>query len=151
MSEVASSSPSPSGEGLGWGRPTERDLLDRAKAMRANPSEWEKRLWRSLSNSQLGGFKFRRQAVIGFAICDFFCPAKGLIVEVDGDTYHADRDERRDNAMRQQGFSTIRVSNLDVRDNIDGVLNMILAELERRPDRWSGQPHPNPSPEGEGL
>ena len=40
-------------------------------------------MWRQLSNSQLGHHKFRRQAVIFPYICDFFCPAKGLIVEVD--------------------------------------------------------------------
>jgi len=48
--------------------------------MRSNPTEWEKRLWRRLSNSQLGGFKFRRQAVIAPFICDFLCPSRAFIV-----------------------------------------------------------------------
>jgi len=52
--------------------------------MRREPTEFEMRLWRHLSNSQLGGWKFRRQALIGGRIVDFFCPAIGLAIEVDG-------------------------------------------------------------------
>jgi very-short-patch-repair endonuclease len=64
---------------------------DRARQMRNTPTEPEKRLWRHLSNSQLG-YKFRRQSVIGHYIVDFLCPAKALIVEVDGDTHDAEAD-----------------------------------------------------------
>ena len=49
-------------------------LLARAREMRLNPTEPETRLWRHLSASQLGGFKFRRQSVIDYYIADFFCP-----------------------------------------------------------------------------
>ncbi|MDB5681579.1 MAG: SAM-dependent methyltransferase [Sphingomonas bacterium] len=129
---------------------TEAELLDRAREMRRHPTEWEIRLWRHLSNSQLSGYKFRRQAVIFPYICDFFCPAKGLIVEVDGDSHDAPYDDRRDDYLAEKGFETIRVTNLDVRDSIEGVVEMIAASLARRPDRWAG-PHPNPAPEGEGL
>jgi len=117
--------------------------------MRRNPGEWEKRLWRQLSNSQTG-YKFRRQAVIGPFICDFFCPSKGLVVEVDGDTHDPSADARRDRDLLGQGFLTLRFSNTDVRDNMEGVVLTILNTLQARTDRWS-VPHPNPSPEGEGL
>ncbi len=49
-------------------------LQHRAREMRTNPTEPEKRLWRHLSNSQLGDLKFRRQQVIGHYIADFVCP-----------------------------------------------------------------------------
>ena len=127
------------------------DLGKRARAMRCDPTEPEKRLWRSLSNSQLNGFKFRRQAVIGNCIADFLCPAKALIVEVDGDTHDPDRDRHRDAALANQGYRTIRFTNDEVMRNIDGVLEMILIVLMTTADRWAGRPHPNPSPEGEGL
>ena len=84
---------------------SEKELLDRAREMRRNPGEWEKRLWRHLSNSQTG-YKFRRQAVMGPFICDFFCPAKGLIVEVDGDTHDPVADARRDRLLLERGFVT---------------------------------------------
>jgi very-short-patch-repair endonuclease len=118
--------------------------------MRREPTEPEKRLWRMLSNRQLGGYKFRRQAVIGHYIADFLCPAKGLIVEVDGDT-HVDpaADARRDAALTKLGYRVVRLTNTDVMRNMDGALRMLLDTLEALPQRRT--PHPNPSPEGEGL
>jgi len=129
---------------------TEAELLDRAREMRRNPTEWEIRVWHQLSRSQLSDHKFRRQAVIFPYICDFFCPAKGLIVEVDGDSHDAPYDTRRDGYLEGKGFETIRVTNLEVRDSLEGVVELIATALARRADRWAG-PHPNPSPEGEGL
>jgi very-short-patch-repair endonuclease len=129
---------------------TEQELLARTRELRRNPTEWEVRLWRHLSNSQTG-HKFRRQAVIFPFICDFFCPAKRLIVELDGDTHDPVQDRRRDARLRERGFETLRFINLDVSENIDGVVAVILAALQRRPNRWARLPHPNPSPAGEGL
>ncbi len=127
----------------------DKQLQARATEMRRNPGEWEKRLWRELSSSQLG-FKFRRQHVIAPYICDFFCPAKSLVVEVDGDTHEAAADRARDAYLLRRGFRTLRFTNTDIRENMEGVLLTILTALTGQPDRWS-VPHPNPSPEGEGL
>jgi very-short-patch-repair endonuclease len=114
--------------------------------MRSNPTEPEKRLWRHLSNSQLGGFKFRRQEVVGSYIADFVCPSAVLIVEVDGDTHDDVKDRLRDGALARKGWHVLHVTNEDVMRNMDGVLASILDILGRAPN-----PHPNPSPEGEGL
>jgi very-short-patch-repair endonuclease len=131
---------------------TLEELHRRAAEMRRNPTEPEKRFWRHVSNSQLGSFKFRRQQVIGFFIVDFFCPARGLIVEIDGDTHDQQFDARRDSFMRQQSFETIRFTNADVTQNMDGVLQVTLAALQASPPRTRWRlPHPHPSPEGEGL
>ena len=122
--------------------------------MRRQPTEFEKRLWRHLSSSQLGGFKFRRQAVIEPYIVDFFCPSKGLIVELDGETHVEVDDDKRDARLAARGFTTIRFTNEDARDNMDGVLTTLLDRLHSLPDRWPGPksgPTPSPSPEGEGL
>ncbi|ATE67100.1 endonuclease domain-containing protein [Rhizorhabdus dicambivorans] len=118
--------------------------------MRRQPTEPEKRLWRALSGSKLGGFKFRRQSVIGALVADFLCPQKALVVEVDGDTHENEADRRRDAALQAKGFTVLHVTNDDVMTNMDGVLQVILTALEQAPDRWE-RPHPNPSPEGEGL
>ncbi|WP_433909904.1 endonuclease domain-containing protein [Sphingomonas yabuuchiae] len=118
--------------------------------MRREPTAPEKRLWAHLSRSQLGGFKFRRQAVVGHYIADFLCPATGLIVEVDGDTHaDTDRDNRRDAALAELGFKVVHIANTDVMRNIEGVLAHLLGTLQAMPARRT--PHPNPSPEGEGL
>ena len=140
------------GRGLGWGLSVEqlRELHRRAGEMRRNPTEPEKRLWRHLSASQLEGHKFRRQAVIGRFIADFLCPQKALIVEVDGDTHDQAKDQLRDDVLASRGFRVLRVTNEEVMRNMDGVLQYILAALNDAARRWH-KPHPNPSPEGEGL
>jgi very-short-patch-repair endonuclease len=134
---------------LGWGSAV---LAARAKQLRRNPTEPEIRLWRALSNCQLAGLKFRRQAPIGVYIADFFCPAIGLIVEVDGHTHDAASDAGRDRDMERVGFHTLRVGNTEVMSNLDGVLARIIDVAASRPQRSTWRlPHPNPSPEGEGL
>lgn len=114
-----------------------RTMLERAAAMRREPTEAEKRLWRYLSGAKLGGLKFRRQATIGNRIADFFCPAKGLIIEIDGNTHDRERDAALDRQIAAQyGYRTIRVTNEDVLGNMDGVLQHIEDVACRAPDRW---------------
>ncbi|MCP5395744.1 MAG: endonuclease domain-containing protein [Sphingomonadaceae bacterium] len=139
------------GRGLGWGlsQPQIDWLHQRAREMRSNPTEPEKLLWRNLSNSQLEGLKFRRQEVIGPYIADFMCPARSLIVEVDGDTHDEVKDRLRDGELADFGFHVLRVTNEEVMRNMDGVLQAIGLAAEGRVSRH--MPHPNPSPEGEGL
>lgn len=135
------------GRGKGWGISAARlaELHARARDMRNNPTGPEKRLWRILSSAQIGA-KFRRQAVIPPYIADFLCPALKLIIEVDGDTHDAARDARRDADLAALGYRVVRVANHDVMTNLDGVAALILDALE-----GSQRPHPNPSPEDEGL
>ena len=120
--------------------PKEWELIDHARTMRNAPTEPEKRLWRHLSRSQLG-YKFRRQATLAPFIVDFFCPAYGLIVEIDGDTHSLETDARRDALLAERGFKTIRFTNSDVMTNMEGVLTAILETVRSQPLRW---PHPNP-------
>jgi very-short-patch-repair endonuclease len=140
------------GRGRGWGLSAEKlaQLHERAAHMRRNPTEPEKRLWRQLSNGQLGGFKFRRQSVVGWFIADFLCPQRAFIVEVDGDTHDEANDRVRDDVLARDGYCVVRVSNLEVMSNIEGVVDVIGGALNETSARWA-RPHPNPSPEGEGL
>ena len=141
-------SPPLQGRGRGWGLSanTIAELHERARQMRKSPTEPEKRLWRNLSNSQLDGWKFRRQQVIGRFIADFVCPSAKLIVEVDGETHDAVADAARDAALARIGFRTLRVTNDDVIRNIEGVRLAVEQALA-----LADRPHPNPSPKGEGL
>ncbi|MBB4086058.1 endonuclease domain-containing protein [Sphingomonas carotinifaciens] len=150
--DVRLGSPPLQGRGRGWG--VSADALVRVQGyaadMRRNPTGPEKRLWSYLSRSQLGGFKFRRQAVIGAFIADFLCPAERLVVEIDGHTHDdAEADRSRDAALAALGYRTIRFTNTDVMQNVEGVLTRLLDILQASPLRRA--PHPNPSPEGEGL
>ena len=146
------STPPLQGRGRGWGLSAAQlsELQARAANMRADPTEPEKRLWRKLSNGQLNGHKFRRQSVIGWFIVDFLCPQKALVVEIDGDTHEAAKDQVRDEKLAQRGYRVVRVTNHEVMANIEGVLTLISKTLSETAARWPA-PHPNPSPEGEGL
>ena len=150
----ASKAPSSLEEGVGGGGPTRKVLLKRAAEMRQNPTEPERRMWMELRDSRFFEFKFRRQVVMGRRIVDFFCPAKGLVVEIDGDTHDAARDLAKDARLTQQfGFEVVRFTNPEVMENLDGVLTALKITLERRPERWLNRREhhpPTPSSEEEG-
>lgn len=119
-----------------------------ARAMRRAPTLLEDRVWRRLRSSQLGGYKFRRQMVIEPFICDFFCPAVGLVVEIDGDTHSADEDRERDAALAGKGFKVLRFTNGEVAANLEGVLESILATVSSMLPRFTHPPTPSLEREG---
>jgi very-short-patch-repair endonuclease len=105
--------------------------------MRRDPTETEKRLWTCLAHAQLGGHKFRRQSVIGPFIAAFFCPQKGLVVEVDGDRHDILAGLKRDAALNRLDLTVLHVGQAEVIRNLDSVCEMILRTLEATPDRWA--------------
>jgi very-short-patch-repair endonuclease len=109
-------------------------LKEMARAMRREPTEAEKALWKRLANQQLGGFKFHRQVVIGSTIVDFACPARWLVVEVSGDT-NAEVSAIQDNKLAQVGVRVLRFTDEQVLGDSDPVVVAILAELEKPFDR----------------
>ena len=111
-------------------------LLERAKAMRKELTEPERRVWHALRAKRFDGANFRRQVVIDRAIADFACrKPKMLVVEVDGDT-HAGRetyDAGRTKALEQLGYQVMRFTNEDVITNLEGVLVAIQERLGSPP------------------
>jgi very-short-patch-repair endonuclease len=105
-----------------------------AKALRANQTEAERRLWLKLRDRRLDGAKFRRQVPVGPYIADFACHAAKLIVELDGGQHaeNAEADALRTGWLERQGFRVLRFWNNDVMANIDGVLERISAALQER-------------------
>jgi very-short-patch-repair endonuclease len=91
-------------------------------------------LWRRVRGRQLGGLKFVRQEPIDRYYVDFVCRERRLIVELDGGQ-HSERpaDARRDGELRALGYRVLRIWNNDVIENLDGVLQTILSELEKSP------------------
>jgi very-short-patch-repair endonuclease len=65
-------------------------------------------------------------------IVDFFCPARRLIVEVDGGQHSetAERDAERDAWLGAQGYKVLRFWNNDVAEN----LGCVCAEIARAAD-----------------
>jgi len=56
---------------------------DRARALRAETTPPERRLWSRLRAGRLAGYKFLRQHPIGPYTADSFCAEAGLVVELD--------------------------------------------------------------------
>ena len=83
-----------------------------ARSFRQNPTEAERKLWQGLQKLPRGFSHMRRQAPIGPYFADFTC--------------------RTDRVLRSW--------NNDVLNNMDGVLDAILAALQPT------SPTPNPSP-----
>jgi len=131
--------------------PTRKELLDRAKWMRANPTEAEKRLWSMLRDRRLSAFKFRRQQVVEPYILDFVCFSERLIIEADG-SQHADNkdDARRDTFLRSQRFQLLRFWNNEVLDSAEAVSSAIFAALSPHPPKPSAWAPPSPV-KGEGF
>jgi very-short-patch-repair endonuclease len=105
-------------------------LLEARRDLRNNPTREEETLWQRIRNSKLG-FKFRRQHSIGNFIADFYCPAKKLIIEVDGGQHLNKReyDKERNNYLESLGFKVIRFWNEEVNKDIDEVVEKIKKEL----------------------
>ncbi len=128
-----------------------KTLLSCDANMRKNPTPAENKLWQILRKSQIDGYKFRRQVVIDYRIVDFFCPAKMLIIEIDGDTHDADQDTKMDEEFRMRNnYETMRFTNADIMQNIEGVYQEIEGKLALLPDRWPTTPNPS-SKEEESL
>jgi len=115
-----------------------RQNIPRARSLRVSQTDAEARLWSRLRNRMLGDAKFRRQVPVGPYIADFLCAGHMLIVELDGGQ-HADNpaDLRRTRFLESKGYRVVRFWNPDVLANTEGVLEMILLELEKAP-RWRG-------------
>jgi very-short-patch-repair endonuclease len=105
----------------------------RAKALRASQTSAEAKLWQALRNRKLARWKFRRQHPIDRYIVDFVTLDGKLIVEVDGVTHsepsEIQRDKARSEVLEACGFFIVRVSNTDVYENLEGVLELIESSL----------------------
>jgi len=89
-------------------------------------------LWTRIRARQLGGFKFVRQEPVDRYYADFVCRERRLIVELDGGQHAASLEDRhRDCALRALGYRVIRSWNTDVIENLDGVLQNLLSELDK--------------------
>jgi very-short-patch-repair endonuclease len=109
-------------------------VIAKAQQFRIDARWAEKLLWHHLRNYKMAGYKFRRQQPFDRYVLDFYCPEKGLGIEVDG-REHGElesirHDQIRDKYLRARGVRILRFWNFQLRNNLEGVLQRIRMELE---------------------
>ena len=117
-----------------------RKTLERARSLRRDQTDSERKLWGLLHSRRLDDAKFRRQHPIGNFIVDFCCIRAKLIVELDGDQHaqpdQVAYDERRTEYLRSQGFRVIRFWNHEILHDTEMTVERIyqaLAEAKAAP------------------
>ena len=127
--------------------------IAKARHQRKRMTPPEARMWVALRALRGEGFHFRRQAPLHGYFADFACLKHRLIVEVDGAGHgtpaQAEHDRIRDAALARHGFRTLRYAAVDIRDNLDGILDLIREALHGSLPPGSASLRP-PPPAGEG-
>lgn len=132
---------SPSAAKSGWwrGQAAGADLRHtlitrRARALRRAMTDPEVILWTRLRGRSGDQPTFRRQQPVGSIILDFYCPSLRLAIEVDGATHWGDeaqlRDAARDRWLRRQGVYVLRIAASRIYNDLDGVMDEVLLEIE---------------------
>ena len=102
-------------------------------------------LWTRLKGRQLRGHKFRRQYSVDNFVVDFYCPEVKLAIEVDGESHYTEemksRDMERQALIESYGIQFVRFTNVEVLENISGVLGRIMERINQLT---------SPTPSGQG-
>ncbi|MEG2269381.1 MAG: endonuclease domain-containing protein, partial [Acinetobacter sp.] len=84
---------------------------------------------------QIHGLQFNRQKPILNYIVDFYCPSANLVIECDGGQHYTDdgldADRVRDGALAGLGLMVLRFDNLQILNEIDGVVEQIYCVVEQ--------------------
>ncbi|MGV3651062.1 MAG: endonuclease domain-containing protein, partial [Devosia sp.] len=142
---------SPQGRGGEGSASPRKASTSRARALRLNSTDAERRLWAMLRGRQLQGHKFVRQLAIGPFFADFACREMALIIEVDGGQHaQSAADIYRTAYLTGEGYTVLRFWNTEVLKNAAAVCDAINSVLSRapRPDLRLSPAVPNP---GKGL
>ena len=110
--------------------------VQRSRELRKRMPPAEARLWNHLRSLKEQGYHFRRQVQLGPYYVDFACHHPKVVIEVDGETHFTAEalayDARRSEFIGDEGYRVARYTNLDIRDNLEGVathLDAVLAAL----------------------
>ncbi len=111
------------------------EFRKRAQTLRREATKEERHLWYDFLKSY--PIQFKRQAVFGNYIVDFYCPQAKLAVELDGSQHYEGQgleyDCRRTEYLEKTyGLFVIRFSNLDVNQNFEEVCREIDRHIKRR-------------------
>ena len=107
----------------------------RARRLRRDQTNAEKKLWARLRAGRFSELRFRRQFPIGNFIADLACPSARLVIELDGAQHldQAAKDAWRTRLIEQRGYRVIRFWDSEVLLDIDVVLEKIGEALRCGP------------------
>jgi len=104
-------------------------LIEFARKLRQDATDPEALLWACLRGRRMNQRKFRRQHPVEPYVLDFYCADLKLAIELDGGQHNTNEGKQHDKArevfLRSQGIETLRFTNDKMRQNTDGVMNVI--------------------------
>ena len=111
--------------------------ISRARELRHNMTDAEKRLWNYLRNRKFHNLKFLRQHPVvyqttnnqvNYFIPDFYCADKKVIIELDGKIhdFQKNEDEIRDEILRSLELRILRIKNEEIED-----IFQVLKKIEK--------------------
>lgn len=108
-------------------------MSERARRLRREKTEAERKLWRELRELNRRGFHFRQQAPAGPYIADFADHSAKLVIELDGGQHgqapNIAKDAARTKWLAANGYRILRFWNEDVLKNMPGVMTSVLLAL----------------------
>ncbi|MGO1069871.1 endonuclease domain-containing protein [Lysobacter sp. CA199] len=123
-------------------RPYERVLKNPSRRLRRGLSAAEARLWFLVPRQQVLGVPFYRQKPLLGYIVDFYAPAAGLVIEVDGAQHLTQSgriaDSRRTSDLERLGLVVIRFDNLQVLNETVAVMEEIYRVVRGRLEEKAG-------------
>ncbi|MGQ0651077.1 MAG: endonuclease domain-containing protein [Betaproteobacteria bacterium] len=115
--------------------PYRRTLKPCAQRLRRDQTPAEKKLWYEFLCLQPE--KFTRQKPLGPYIADFYCAARRLVIELDGDSHFTSKgqssDQTRTELLALLGIRIIRFTNLEIAESFEGVCEQISTALRSAP------------------
>ena len=110
-----------------------KNIIPFAKNLRKNMTKEERHLWYDFLRNY--PVKFTRQKVLGKYIADFYCAKANVVIELDGSQHYEEKeyikDQNRTAYLQQFGINVIRIANIDVLKNFEGVCAYIDNEVKQ--------------------
>lgn len=103
-----------------------------ARKLRKDGTKGEAILWSEvLRGKQFFGYQFNRQFCIDNYVVDFISRKLKLIIEIDGysPNFKYNEDTLRDKKLKKLGYTVIRFSEKEIRDDIDNVIRVLESYL----------------------
>jgi len=122
--------------------------VPRARTLRRDATEAEKKLWQHLRQPPFKQHHFRRQATIGPYFADFASHQLRIVIEVDGGQHSHTSDETRTRYLEANAYRVLRFWNNEIFENMSGVLAAIdtVIDATRTTSSESAETPPTPDP-----